>query len=198
MNEKPKCRLRAAVAAGVVGLLMTGCGGGGTTTTTSNGSTTPTGWGTLNTDRLSVAYPKNFKKVAVDKRNRFEVARARLTEDGTTVAAMSVEFDYGTNMHTAETAGIGAEARIQLGGTPIENTKVKVAGPGGPEEARMITYTFATKGRTGEPPKGTRMEGIMVAGVDDQSRPYLITVNSTPGVLSNRDVSDIIGSIALN
>lgn len=191
MNGKPKRGLRTGVAAGVAGLLLTGCSGGGTM------ATTPEGWGTLNTDRLSVAYPKNFEKVAVDQRNRYAVAQVRRTEGGTTVAAMFVEFDYGTNMSTAETAGIGAEARIQLGATPTKTTKIEVAGPDGPEEARKITYTFAAKGITGEPPKGTRLEGVMLAGVDDQSRPYLITVNSKPGILSNQDVSDIVDSIAL-
>ncbi|MCN9244470.1 hypothetical protein NGF19_27430 [Streptomyces sp. RY43-2] len=192
MNGKSKHGLRTAVAAGAVGLLLTGCGGGG-----KSAATTPEGWGTLNTERLSVAYPKGFEKVAVDKRNHYEVARARLTEGGTMTAVLSVEFDYGTGMNTAKMAGVGAEARIQLGATPVKSTEIEVAGPDGPEEARKITYTFAAKGRPGEPAKGTRLDGLMLAGVDDQSRPYLITVNSKPGTLSSRDISDIIDSVEL-
>jgi len=191
MNGKSKHGLRAAVAAGVAGLLLTGCGGGG-----KSAATTPDGWSTLDTERLSVAYPKDFKKVEVRKGNPYEVARVALTEGGTMVAAMSVEFDYGS-LNTAKMAAVGAEARIQLGATPAKTTEIKVAGPNGPEDAYKITYTFSAKGRAGEPPKGTKLEGVMLAGVDDQSRPFLITVNSKPGTLSNRDVSDIVDSVTL-
>ncbi|MEU2266845.1 hypothetical protein ABZ568_10560 [Streptomyces olindensis] len=66
---------------------------------------------------------------------------------------------------------------------------------------RDDTYTFSSKGREGEPPKwppkGTKLAGVMLAGVDDESRPYLITVNSKEGTLSSRDVVDIIDSVAL-
>jgi hypothetical protein len=190
MNGKSKLGLRTAVAVSVAGLFLAGCGGGNTA------DSTPEGWGTLDTERLSVAYPKGFKEVAAEKVNEYEVARATLTEGGTLVAAMSVEFDYGS-LNTVDMAAIGAEARIQLGATPVKTTEIEVAGPDGPEEARKITYTFSSKAREGEPPKSTKLEGMMLAGVDDQSRPYLITVNSKKGTLSSGHVSDIIDSITL-
>ncbi len=124
------------------------------------------------------------------------MARATLTEDGVLVAAMSVDFDYG-DLHSTSLAAAGAKARIQIGATPTRTEDVEVAGPDGPEEARKITYTFTAKGREGEPPKGTKLEGLMVAGVDGRSRPYLVTVNSQEGTLSDRDVSDIVESIVL-
>ncbi|OIJ85407.1 hypothetical protein [Streptomyces colonosanans] len=192
MNGKSKHGLRAAMAAGVAGLLLTGCGGGG-----KSAATTPDGWGTLDTKRLSVAYPKGFKEAPVGKGNPYEVARATLTEGGVMVASMSVEFDFGTGMHTADTAVIGAETRIQLGATPAKTTEIQVAGPDGSQEARKITYSFTSRGKEGTPPKGTKLDGMMVTGVDTEQRPYLITVNSKEGTLSNRDVSDIVDSVAL-
>ncbi|MEW1657373.1 hypothetical protein [Streptomyces sp. NPDC093707] len=191
MNGKSKHGLRVAIAAGAAGLLLTGCGGG------QAGAATPEGWGTLDTKRLSVGHPKGFTKVTVRKGNPYEVARATLTEGSVVVASMSVEFDFGTGLNTPDMAATGAEARIQFGATPVKTTEIKVAGPNGPEEARKIAYTFASKGREGTPPKGTRLEGVMLTGLDTEQRPYLITVNSTPGTLSERDVSNIVGSIAL-
>ena len=191
MNGKSKHGLRAATAAGVAVLLLAGCGGGG------SAATTPKGWGTLHTDRLSVAYPKGFKEAPVRTGNPYEVARAALTEGGTVVGTMSVEFDFGTGMHDADTAATGAEARIQLGATPVKTTKIKVAVPGGSEEARQITYTSTSRGRQGSPPKGTKLDGVMLTGVDTRERPYLITVSSKQGTLSSRDISDIVDSVAL-
>ncbi|MEV5984522.1 hypothetical protein AB0L85_05805 [Streptomyces sp. NPDC052051] len=192
MNGKSKRGLATAVAAGVAGLLLTGCGGGGRAA-----ATTPDGWGTLDTKRLSVACPKGFEKVPTRKGNPYEVARATLTEGGVTVASMSVEFDFGTGMNTADTAVVGAEARIQLGATPVKTTEIEVTGPDGPEEARKIAYTFTSKGKEGTPPKGTKLDGVMLTGVDTEQRPYLITVNSKEGTLSHRDISDIVDSVAL-
>ncbi|RSS34601.1 hypothetical protein [Streptomyces sp. WAC08241] len=190
MNGKPGRGPRAAVAAGAAGLLLTACGSGGTA------GTTPEGWGTLRTERLTVAHPAAFEEVVPDKGNAHEVARATLTEGGVLAAAMSVEFDHGS-LHTVEMAAVGAEARIQLGATPAGTTEIRVAGPGGRAEARKITYAFTSRGGPGTPPGGTRLEGLMVTGVDARSRPYLITVNSRAGALSDRDVTEIVESVTL-
>ncbi|MDQ0750996.1 hypothetical protein QF034_005227 [Streptomyces africanus] len=192
MDWKSKRGLRAAVGAGVTALLLTGCGGGDATADAA-----PAGWGTLTTERLSVAYPKGFKEVPAEKGSPYEVARATLTEDGVMTASMTVEFDFGTGMNTADMAAVGAESRVQLGATPVKTTEIDVAGPDGPEEARKITYTFTSKGKKGTPPKGTELAGVMLTGVDTRQRPYLITVNSKEGTLSRGDVSGIIDSIAL-
>ncbi|MFE5511183.1 hypothetical protein ACFQ9J_11300 [Streptomyces sp. NPDC056529] len=190
MNGKPGRGLRAAVAAGAAGLLLTACGSGGTA------GTTPEGWGTLRTERLTVAHPAAFEEVAPDRGNTHEVARATLTEGGVLVGAMSVEFDHGS-LNTVEMAAVGAEARIQLGATLAKTTEIRVAGPGGRAEARKITYAFTSRGRAGTPPSGARLEGVMVTGVDARSRPYLITVNSEEGTLSDRDVTAIVESVTL-
>ncbi|MFI7013018.1 hypothetical protein [Streptomyces sp. NPDC050164] len=192
MDWKSKRGLRVAMAAGAVGLLLTGCGGGDDTA-----AATPAGWGTLTTERLSVAYPEGFKEVPAETNSPYEVARATLTEDGLMTASMTVEFDFGTGMNTADMAAVGAESRVQLGATPVKTTEIEVAGSDGPEEARKITYTFTSQGKKGTPPKGTELEGVMLTGVDTRQRPYLITVNSKEGTLSSGDVSDIIDSVAL-
>ncbi|MFH0246158.1 hypothetical protein ACGRHY_27920 [Streptomyces sp. HK10] len=191
MRQTTRCGLRALTATGVVGALLTGCGGGG------EAAQVPEGWGTLKTERLTVAYPQGFEETASRDGGPYEVARATLTEKGRMTASMTVEFDFGKGLNDADMAAGGAKARIQLGATPVKTTEIEVAGPGGREEARRIDYSFTFRGKEGGPPEGTEMDGVMLAGVDTEQRPYLITVNSVKGALSERDVADIAGSVEL-
>jgi hypothetical protein len=191
MNSKMKHSLRTAATAGLAAVLLAACGGDG------RGAGTPQGWGTLETDRLTVAHPAEFKEIAAADLAEEDAAGAIWTKDGVAAASMYVEFDYGQGINDAEMAGTAAEARIQLGATPVDTTDAEVAGPDGTAEARRVDWTSTSTGGEGRPPKGTKLAGVMVAGLDAKDKPYLITVNAEKGLLSDKDIKDIIASIAL-
>ncbi|MFE3597883.1 hypothetical protein [Streptomyces sp. NPDC059142] len=184
--------VRTAVTAGLAAALLTACGTGG-----KEAATTPQGWSTLTTDRLTVAYPAEFKEVAAADLAEGNAAGAVRTKDGSPVGAIYVEFDYGQGINDADMAGTAAEARVQLGATPSETTEIEVAGPDGRAEARRVDWTSTSTGAKGQPPKGTKLAGVMIAGLDTKDRPYLITVNAEKGLLSDKDIKDIVSGVSL-
>ncbi|MFI6699754.1 hypothetical protein ACIBJC_12400 [Streptomyces sp. NPDC050509] len=184
--------VRTAVTAGLAAALLTACGTGG-----EEGATTPQGWSTLTTDRLTVAHPAEFKQVAAADLAEGDAAGAVRTKDGAPVGSIYVEFDYGQGINDADMAGTAAEARVQLGATPSETTEIEVAGPDGTAEARRVDWTSTSTGAEGQPPKGTKLAGVMIAGLDTKDRPYLITVNAEKGLLSDKDIKDIVAGVSL-
>ncbi|MFD5750196.1 hypothetical protein [Streptomyces sp. NPDC127033] len=193
-RSKPRSAygVRTAVAAGLAAALLTACGAGG-----KDAATTPEGWSTLTTDRLTVAHPGEFKQVAAADLAEGDAAGAVRTKGGSPAGSIYVEFDYGQGINDADMAGTAAEARVQLGATPVDTTDVEVAGVDGTAEARRVDWTSTSTGEEGQPPKGTPLAGVMVAGLDARDRPYLITVNAEKGLLSDKDVKDIIASVSL-
>ncbi|MEV7087335.1 hypothetical protein AB0O07_15760 [Streptomyces sp. NPDC093085] len=185
--------VRTALTAGLAATLLAACGTGA-----KDAATTPDGWSTLTTDRLTVAHPADFKQLAAGDLPEGDAAGAVQRKDGSPVGAIYVEFDYGTGINDVDMAGTAAQARIQLGATPVDTTDIEVAtAKGDTAEARRIDWTSTSTGDDGQPPKGTPLAGVMVTGLDTKDRPFLITVNAEQGLLSDQQIKDIIASVSL-
>ncbi|MET9105119.1 hypothetical protein [Streptomyces zhihengii] len=183
---------RGACAAGLaaLALLVTACGDD------PAGAQVPDGWQVMRTDSVEVARPASFTEQGPGERSTYNAAAATLEEGGRTVAVITVQLGF-TNARTPEQAAIGAEAGIALGATVEGQRDVRVAGGEKVRDARRIDFTFTAPGEPGGPAEGTRVDGVIVAGLDSAETAYAVRVDTAQGVLSDADVRRIVESIAV-
>ncbi|MGW2053248.1 hypothetical protein ACWCOZ_04865 [Streptomyces sp. NPDC001840] len=184
-NANRKARLRRPVLTAAVSaalLLTAGCGTG------TGAGTVPDGWKTLTTPAVTVAYPPAFTPQTDSERSKYNAAAATLAEGGKSVAIITVQLDF-TNADSVEEAAIGAEAGIALGSTLGKQEQITVAGPDGDEEARRVNFAFTEK--------GTRYQGVIVAGLDSAEKSYAVRIDAAGGKLAEGELKQIIESITV-
>ncbi|QNP65033.1 hypothetical protein [Streptomyces genisteinicus] len=183
---------RGAFAAGLaaLALLVTACGDD------PAGATVPDGWQVMRTDSVEVARPASFTEQGPGERGTYNAAAAVLEEGGRTVAVITVQLGF-TNARTPEQAAIGAEAGIALGATVEGQRGIRVAGGEQVRDAKRIDFAFTASGEAGGPAEGTRVDGVIVAGLDSAETAYAVRVDSAEGALSDADVRRIVESIAV-
>jgi len=94
-----------------------------------------------------------------------------------------------TNADSVEEAAIGAEAGIALGSTLGKQQEIQVAGPEDHRQARRIDFEFTDQ--------GSRIKGVIVAGLDSTDTSYAVRVDSARGKVSDGDLNRIISSITV-
>ncbi|WP_254667843.1 hypothetical protein [Streptomyces griseus] len=182
-----------AVAAAALGLtLLTGCGGGDT-------AAVPEGWGTLDTKSVSVGYPEDqgYAPQPAAERGPANAAVAVKEEKGLRTGMVSVQLDFATGVGDAGEAAAAAGAGIGLGTTRKDTRDVRLAGEESARDARRIDYEFTSGGEDRTPAKGTRMTGVVVAGVDSRDVPFAVRVNAVKGALTPADLDAFVGSITV-
>ncbi|MEU9197055.1 hypothetical protein [Streptomyces hundungensis] len=181
-------RAAAALSSGVLTVaFLAGCGNdkaGGT-------ASVPDGWGRLKTPTVSVSYPKNYTEQGSGERSKYNAAAATRMENGTTVSTITIQIGF-TNADSAEEAAIGAEAGIQMGATLLHTTDVKVAGT---DAAKRVEFEFSSTGEDHLPPKGTRIRGVIVTGLDSKKQAFAVRVDAQKGKLDDADLTKIIKSV---
>ena len=188
-----KSRALGAAVAVVAGLsLLTGCGGKDT-------ASVPDGWGTLDTASVSVGYPKDqgYAPQPAARRSKANAAVALKEEGGLRTGMVSVQLHFATGVSDAGEAGAAAGAGIGLGATRKATKDVRLAGEESAREARRIDYEFTSTGEERTPARGTRMTGVVVAGVDSKDVPFAIRINAVKGSLSAKDLDEFVGSITV-
>ncbi|WP_405795219.1 hypothetical protein [Streptomyces sp. NBC_01506] len=182
-------------------LLAAGCG------TQAESGTVPEGWGTLKTPALTVAHPPAFEAQGDGERSKYNAAAATLSDDSGTIGMITVQLDF-TDADSVEEAAIGAEAGIALGSTLGKQEEITVPGPDGDEEARRVNFAFTQKdsaagsgagtpGGALDPKAGTRVEGVIVAGLDADDKTYAVRIDAVEGKLGDGDLKRIIDSITV-
>ncbi|MET7714770.1 hypothetical protein [Streptomyces sp. NPDC005407] len=180
-------RAAAVLGAGIfASAILTGCG-----SEDSAASTVPEGWKTLKTSSVSVSYPPGFAEQGDAERSKFNAAAATLTEAGKAVGMITVQLDF-TNADSAEEAAIGAKAGVQLGSTLKGQRDVKVAGT---DDAKRIDFEFSSTGKANTPPKGTRIGGVIVTGLDSKDKTFAVRIDAQKGKLDDADLKKIIDSV---
>ncbi|MFF5894971.1 hypothetical protein ACFY8O_03490 [Streptomyces argenteolus] len=188
-----KSKAFGAAAVAVLALtLLGGCGGG-------DAGAVPEGWGTLDTKSVSVGYPKSegYAPQPAAERSEANAAVALKEEKGLRTGMVSVQLDFATGVGDADEAAAAAGAGIGLGATRGATTDVRLAGEESAREARRIDYEFTSTGEESTPVKGTRMTGVVVAGVDSKDVPFAIRVNAVKGALSPADLDAFVDSITV-
>ncbi|MET7340391.1 hypothetical protein ACFWNC_13510 [Streptomyces sp. NPDC058369] len=186
-------RARGTAAAAAIGLtLLTGCGGG-------SAASVPDGWATLDTASVSVGYPKDegYREQSASQRGAANAAVALKEESGLRTGMVSVQLDFARGVSDAGEAAAAAGAGIGLGTTRKETTDVRLAGEESARQARRIDYEFTSAGTERTPAKGTRMTGVVVAGVDSKDVPFAIRINAVKGALSADDLDAFVASITV-
>ncbi|MCF3105649.1 hypothetical protein IPZ58_29240 [Streptomyces roseoverticillatus] len=178
--------LKAAGAGALAAVLLAGCG-----SETGAGAAADEGWKSLDAQRLTVSYPPGFTELSAADRGSHTAAAAALTEGEKTVGKVGVQINF-TTATSAETAAIGAEASVQLGSTLGGQKKIGVRGT---DDARRVDYEFTSTGQQNTPPKGTRMTGVDIVGMDKKDEAFLVRINAVKGKLSDGDISKIIDSV---
>lgn len=178
---------RAALAGAAVAVALLVLGGCGTKTPAGPGDGD---WRTMRTSALTVDRPGDFTEAPAAARAG-NAALATRTVDGTRVATVSVQLDY---MHatSAEMAAMGAEAAVQLGSTLEGTEDVEVDGV---QEAKRVRYAFDSSGKKNTPPKGTRLQGTIIAGIDGHGDTFAVRIEYAEQHLSRQEVRRIIASI---
>ncbi|MER5180252.1 hypothetical protein ABT009_18080 [Streptomyces sp. NPDC002896] len=193
-NSRSRVRTFAGLVSGVcaAALLLTGCGGGD-----QDAGSVPSGWGTLKTKGVDVSYPKGsggYVEQSAAERSKHNAAAAVRTENGTTVSTITVQLDF-TNADSAEEAAIAAEAGVQLGSTLKGEKDVKLAGT---DEAKRVDFEFSSTGEKGTPPKGTRIQGVILTGLDSRKKTFAVRIDAQKGALDDADLKKIIDSVQVH
>ncbi|MFI6086023.1 hypothetical protein ACIBBB_34645 [Streptomyces sp. NPDC051217] len=190
-----------ATAALATLLLAAGCG------SEASSGAVPEGWGTLKTPAVTVAHPPAFEAQSAGERSKYNAAAATLSDESGTIGMITVQLDF-TDADSVEEAAIGAEAGVALGSTLGKQEEINVSGPDGDEEARRINFEFTQKdsgagsgagtpGGTLDPKAGTRVAGVIVAGLDADDKTYAVRIDAVKGKLSKGDLKKIIDSITV-
>ncbi|MFI8190952.1 hypothetical protein ACIF8T_19420 [Streptomyces sp. NPDC085946] len=183
---------RTYAAAGLLAaavLVLAGCGEGG-----SDSAAVPDGWGTLETEGVSVSYPKRYEEQSAAERSKYNAAAAVRTEGGRTVSTLTVQLGF-TEADSAERAAIAAEAGIQMGADVKGTEDVELAGT---DEARRIDFAFEATGEDGGPPKGTPVEGVILTGLDSTGSAFAVRIDAQRGVLPDGDLEKIVDSVEVH
>ncbi|MGW1096598.1 hypothetical protein ACWD5W_12475 [Streptomyces sp. NPDC002455] len=188
-----KSRTLGAAVAATLGLtLLGGCGG-------TDAAAVPDGWGTLDTKSVSVGYPEDegYAPQPAAERSEANAAVALKEEKGVRTGMVSVQLDFATGVSDAGEAAAAAGAGIGLGSTRKGTRDVTLAGEESAREARRIDYEFTSTGEESTPAEGTRMTGVVVAGVDSKDVPFAIRINAVKDALSQADLDAFVGSITV-
>ncbi|MEU2678933.1 hypothetical protein ABZ638_18830 [Streptomyces sp. NPDC007107] len=188
-----KSRTLGAAVAATLGLtLLGGCGG-------TDAAAVPDGWGTLDTKSVSVGYPEDegYAPQPAAERSEANAAVALKEEKGVRTGMVSVQLDFATGVSDAGEAAAAAGAGIGLGTTRKGTRDVTLAGEESAREARRIDYEFTSTGEESTPAEGTRMTGVVVAGVDSKDVPFAIRINAVKDALSPADLDAFVGSITV-
>ncbi|MGW5067627.1 hypothetical protein ACWEQJ_16155 [Streptomyces cyaneofuscatus] len=187
---------RAATAALGLSLLLalTGCGDD-----TDGKASVPEGWSTLDTDSLSVGYPKDqgYAEQPAAERSRSNAAVALKVENGIRTGMVSVQLNFATGVSDAAEAAAAAGAGIGLGATRKATEDVRLAGPSPARDARRIDYDFTADGKEDTPTRGTPMTGVLVAGVDSGGVPFVVRLNAVRDAVDGEDLDAFVGSITV-
>ncbi|MDX3377251.1 hypothetical protein PV390_22910 [Streptomyces sp. ME02-6991-2A] len=187
---------RTATAALGLSLLLAlaGCGDD-----TDGKASIPEGWSTLDTDSLSVGYPKDqgYAEQPAAERSRNNAAVALKVENGIRTGMVSVQLKFATGVSDAAEAAAAAGAGIGLGSTRKATEDVRLAGPSPARDARRIDYDFTADGKQDTPNKGTPMTGVLVAGVDSGGVPFVVRLNAVKGAVDGEDLDAFVGSITV-
>lgn len=196
MTRRLHAGRRAATAALGLSLLLAlaGCG-----SDTEGKASVPEGWSTLDTDSLSVGYPKDkgYAEQPAAERSRNNAAVALKVENGIRTGMVSVQLDFATGVSDAGEAAAAAGAGIGLGSTRRATEDVRLAGPAKSREARRIDYDFTADGKEDTPNTGTPMTGVLVAGVDSGGVPFVVRLNAVKGEVSGEELDAFVGSITV-
>lgn len=192
-STSTKYRALGAAVVATLGLtLVSGCGG-------EDAGAVPEGWGTLDTKSVSVGYPEDegYAPQPAAERSKANAAVALRTERGLRTGMVSIQLNFATGVSDAGEAAAAAGAGIGLGATRKETRDVRLAGEESAREARRIDYEFTSSGEESTPAKGTRMTGVVVAGVDSKDVPFAIRINTVKGALSPADLDSFVGSVTV-
>ncbi|MGW1207727.1 hypothetical protein [Streptomyces cyaneofuscatus] len=190
---------RATAAALGLSLLLALAGCGDADSDADGKASVPEGWSTLDTDSLSVGYPKDqgYTEQPAAERSRSNAAVALKVEDGIRTGMVSVQLNFATGVSDAAEAAAAAGAGIGLGATRKATEDVRLAGPSPARDARRIDYDFTADGKDDTPTRGTPMTGVLVAGVDSGGVPFVVRLNAVRDAVDGEDLDAFVGSITV-
>ncbi|MFJ9307348.1 hypothetical protein [Streptomyces cyaneofuscatus] len=199
MTKRSHARSRRAAATALGLSLLLALAGCGDDTATDGKASIPEGWSTLDTDSLSVGYPKDqgYAEQPAAERSRSNAAVALKVEDGVRTGMVSVQLNFATGVSDAAEAAAAAGAGIGLGSTRKATEDVRLAGPSTARDARRIDYDFTADGKEDTPTRGTPMTGILVAGVDSGGVPFVVRLNAVKGAVDGEDLDAFVGTITV-
>ncbi len=181
-------------------IALTGCGDKQSGSGTGGAGSVADGWGTLTTKGVDVSYPKagqgttGYTAQSERERSTYNAAAAIRTEDGIAVSLITVQLDF-TQAGSAEDAAIAAEAGVQLGATIKSTKKVKLDGT---DDARRIDFEFGSTGKDHTPPKGTRIRGVILTGLDSRHKTFAVRIDAKKGILADADLKKIVDSVEVH
>lgn len=192
-------KVRNAIARGagslavavLAGALLVGCG------TEGNAADVPEGWGTLDTRSLTVGYPEGYKEQPASERSKHNAAVALQTAGGQRTGMVSVQLDFATGVNSPEEAEAAAGAGVGLGSTHKGTSDVRLHGDEKASEARRLDYEFTSTGEEQSPKKGTRMTGVLVAGLDSKGTCFAVRINAVKGALTDAQMDSFVNSITV-
>lgn len=173
-----------AVALAGSGLLLAGCGGQGA-------GAAPEGWKTLDTEQVSVSYPKEWKALPKSELSEGTDGVAVLVKDGREIAKVGVQGNF-LSKGDAKLAAGAAQASIEFNGRIGKQQKIDVPGT---DDAQRTDFTQTGDGAPGKAPKGAKINGIDVVGVNAEDHAFLVRIIATEDGADKDELTQIAESV---
>ncbi|NGN67052.1 hypothetical protein G5C51_24485 [Streptomyces sp. A7024] len=170
--------------------LAAGCKGGESDGAKEE-SATPKGWKSLKGPTVSLAYPPAWKAQSKEERAEGNDAFAYNRKNGLYVSSVSIQSDFAKVSDADEAAGVVRAGAMTSTTVKDGIKKVKVQGA----EARRTDLYYTSSGKNQTAPKGSRMNGVIIAGVDSKKKIFSVRIDAQQGTLSTPDLNKIIKSI---
>ncbi|MGW2589946.1 hypothetical protein ACWCXC_06680 [Streptomyces sp. NPDC001515] len=171
------------------GLVLAGCGG----EKSSDGAApaAPADWKKLTGPTVSLAYPADLTEQSAAERGKLNDAAALRTEGDRATVKVTIQSGFADAATGDDAASVGRA--LLMASTEVKATKD--AGIEGAEGAKRIDFTYTGTGLPQSPPKGAKVDGVVITGVDSAGKIYSVRIDAQEGKLTDADRTKIVDSI---
>nr|WTB31688.1 hypothetical protein OG781_21305 [Streptomyces sp. NBC_00830] len=174
-----------AVAVTTAVLTLTACGGEKDT------PAAPSGWKKLSGPTVSLSYPGDLTEQSQAERGKLNDAAALRSEGGRPTVKVSIQSGFADASNGDDAASVARAllmATTEVKGTDDADLK-------GADGAKRVDFTYTGTGVPQSPPKGAKVNGVVVTGVDSKGKIYSVRIDAQAGKLSDADRTKIVDSI---
>lgn len=151
----------------------------------------PSGWKELSGPTVSLSYPAELTEQSKAELGKLNDAAALRTEGDRPTVKVSIQSGFANASNGDDAASVGRA--LLMATTEVKDTKD--ADIEGAKGAKRIDFSYTGTGVPQSPPKGAKVNGVVITGVDSKGKIYSVRIDAQAGKLSDADRTKIVDSI---